>query len=346
MSPPQPGGAGTPAVLGAARGAVWGAQGSHGLPSRSEPSPVPVSRLRERTRLSANHSAFESPACPPTRFGIRLRPERKPISEGVIPPQPIGIRFLPPSRQPIKRCCKHPLPAAGLSPNQSQRWLSWPISAALFPAAISAAAARRRDGGGGGEAEGACVTSVVRWLAPRSGAEAAGGRGAAGGGGGRAGPGAMGERGRVSRGLGGRSPSRRVRVAGGVGPAELARCRQLGGGPAGAPGAAPRGSWVVPGRREASAASARSCCPLCGAFPGGSGRRAGAQAARGAGGSAHGSLRKTPWCFSPPWGAAGAGVAGGAAVFAACRRVRGLPGSKTLVFAADFAFGPGRDFLI
>lgn len=53
-------------------------------------------------------------------------------------------------------------------------------------------------GGGGG----VCVTSVVRWPPPRSGAEATAGRGAAGGAGGRAGPEAMGERGRVSRGHG------------------------------------------------------------------------------------------------------------------------------------------------
>lgn len=143
------------------------------------------------TCLSSNHVAFESPARPPTRSALR-----QPIGGANLPtaanrPSLSAAPFISAS-EPIKiyrkRC---PAPVPGSCPITGGA-VSDGQSTPPLPRGPAAA------GGGGG----VCVTSVVRWPPPRSGAEAAAGRGAAGGAGGRAGPGAMGERGRASRGLG------------------------------------------------------------------------------------------------------------------------------------------------
>lgn len=103
---------------------------------------------RESTRLSANHGAFESPACPPTPLASSGGRSGSQWAEGVIPPQPISLRFLPPSRLRASSRQSLPLQAPGLSPNRSRLWLSRPISAAPSPSL------RRPPGGGmaaGGE---------------------------------------------------------------------------------------------------------------------------------------------------------------------------------------------------
>lgn len=148
----------------------------------------------------------------------------------------------------------------------------------------------RRWGGGGG-----CVRHFRCQVAGA--AERSGGRGRAWGCGRRRRPRrprAMGERGRASRGWGGRSPSRRVRVAGGAGPAELARCRQLGGARPALPG--------LSGGLGAPCGLGRFSAELLPALRSGSRGLRPARRPLGARGSGHGSLRETPPCSAVPPG--------------------------------------------
>ncbi|XP_064028990.1 serine/threonine-protein kinase 40 isoform X1 [Pogoniulus pusillus] len=136
------------------------------------------------TCLSSNHGAFESPACPPTRSGLAQAAtpanRRSESSHRSQSPFVFCGPFISAS-EPIKIYRKYcPAPVPGSCPITGGA-VSDGQSTPPLPRGLAAA------GGGGG----ACVTSVVRWPPPRSGAEAAAGRGAAGRAGGRAGPGAM-----------------------------------------------------------------------------------------------------------------------------------------------------------